>query len=139
MNPLLLRAIAAAIVWGIWPLVLSKYAKGPWAMSIMMMVSTLWVAISVMMQKQIGATKDVSWLYVALIPIVCGCLNGIGIKQYDAMFQAPHPGTWITITVALLPCVTFILGVILFNDASSLKNWIGVVAVVGGIYLLSSK
>ena len=89
MNTLFLRALLAATVWGIWPLLMSRYAKGPWGMTLLTVTTAVWTALYVLLQKHDTPSKELySWFAVAMIPILCGAMNSIGLQQYDAIFKS---------------------------------------------------
>lgn len=169
INPFLWRALLAALVWGFWTLLMPRYGKGVWGMPILciataayviattlwqtrsftvtqlciggaVILGIVWAIGSYMLKSQMMIPSEPwEWGSMFFLPVFCGILNGIGIQQYGAIFTAPNPAQWTTMTTALLPMIIFVGGIILFKENASAKQWFGLAGVVFGLYLLGEK
>ena len=143
-NPMII-SVLCALAWGTWP-VLANLSKTS-STYITLIVSTV-TALAVIayfgfkgtLTAEIGQSLQSKPLGALMLPFAAGLLNVIGMILYGVLLSS-NSGfdvtKYVTITTALLPAVTMIVGFLLIGQELSMQKVLGLSIIIFGIFVLN--
>lgn len=139
MNHPIVFCIAAALVWGMWPVVV-KFSN----------LTSAWVAFLVPLASVgVAGVALTAGSHASTFPsgkaitigLAAGILNGFGFVAFGRLLGAEKGGwdvsTYATAVYALLPLVTMLGAVFVLREPMTVAKAIGMVLVLAGIWLIA--
>jgi drug/metabolite transporter (DMT)-like permease len=130
-----LYIVAAALMWGSYPLVLRSTGQGTAVGSLILMLSGL-VPIVAAVVWQGGFSKPPAVELLRLI--VAGVMMGFGLIAFNVVANSRQIDASVSIPIidTAMLIVTFIGAVLFFAEPMTVKKAIGIALLIAGIYVL---
>ena len=136
MNELLLKAILAGVLFGCWPLFISKSGLGSISATLLTTACTFLFVVPIALTNGITIAGSRWW-----IAVVAGCMAGIGVLAFNDVMIKSKPTTAALMFVIMLVVQTMMPAIyhIAVNQQFSIKTIAGFIAAIIACILLSTK